>query len=735
MLRHLHRWPGLLAALLVLVLAFSGAALSLYPALERLAVPQAESTLTVADLAARVASAHPGLEQIRRAPSGRVVAWWFEGGKPGAAVIDPATGADIGSPDPLPGSRFLTDLHRELFADDTGRLIAAAGAALMLALSISGVWLVARRMGGWNRWFARTRGPFAGRLHVELARFAVGGLILSSVTALWMTASMFSLVPDVAAEPAPALATANLPRLAYDQIPALANTPADALKELSLPSSDDPTDTFKLTTDGGVALIDPGTGAMLSSATPGFFEKVTEIMIMLHTGQGAPVLGLLLGLMALSVPALALTGAQQWLAGLRSTRRIRRNTRADAAETVVLVASEGGTTWGFARTLHNGLTAAGQKVHTGPLATFDPARYAHARRFLILAATYGEGEAPTAAKGVLERIAALKSAPTAPVAVLGFGDRSFPHFCAFAESLRAAATQIGWAELLPMATVDRQSAQDFARWSRDLGAALNLPLDLTHLPERPKTSTLTLISRRDYGAEVQAPTSILRFAVPQPTLWQRLTGKALATFEAGDLIGVLPKGSDLPRFYSLASSAQDGFLEICVRRHPGGLCSGQLTDLRPGETIEGFVRLNPAFRPHKGRKPVILIGAGTGVGPLAGFLRANRRHRPMHLYFGARAPQSDLLYDAELRDWQAAGQLAKLTTAFSRHGPKTYVQDALRADGAELARLIGSGAQIMVCGGREMAASVRDALAEILVHIGQTPATLKAEGRYAEDVY
>ncbi|KQB12910.1 PepSY domain-containing protein [Rhodobacter capsulatus] len=735
MLRHLHRWPGLLAALLVFVLALSGAALSLYPALERLAVPQAASTLTVADLAARVASAHPGLEQIRRAPSGRVVAWWFEGGRPGAAVIDPATGADLGSPDPLPGSRVLTDLHRELFAGDTGRLVAAAGAALMLALAISGLWLVARRMGGWNRWFGRSRGPFAGRLHVELARFAVGGLILSSVTALWMTASMFSLLPDGAAEPAPALAAANLPRLAYDQIPALANTPAHALRELSLPSPDDPTDTFKLVTEGGVALIDPGTGAMLSSATPGFFEKATEIMVMLHTGQGASVLGLLLGLMSLSVPALALSGAQHWWAGLRATRRIRRNARAQLAETVVLVASEGGTTWGFARTLHNGLTAAGQKVHTAPLATFDPARYPQARRFLILAATYGEGEAPTAAKGVLDRIAALTSAPTAPLAILGFGDRSFPQFCGFAESLRAVAARIGWTDLLPMATVDRQSAQDFARWSRDLGAVLSLPLDLTHLPERPKTSTLTLISRRDHGAEVQAPTSILRFALPRPTLWQRLTGQGLARFEAGDLIGILPRGSDLPRFYSLASSAQDGFLEICVRRHPGGLCSGQLTDLAPGATIAGFGRRNPGFRPQKGRKPVILIGAGTGVAPLAGFIRANRRHQPMQLYFGARAPQSDLLYEAELRDWQAAGQLTRLTTAFSRHGPKTYVQDALRADASELARLIGAGAQIMVCGGRDMAGAVRAALAEILSTIGQTPASLKAEGRYAEDVY
>ena len=91
MLRSLHRWPGLIAALLAIVLALGGAALSVFPALEHLGAPQAAGNLTVAELAARVSADHPGLEQIRRAPSGRVVAYWFDGGQPGSALIDPAT--------------------------------------------------------------------------------------------------------------------------------------------------------------------------------------------------------------------------------------------------------------------------------------------------------------------------------------------------------------------------------------------------------------------------------------------------------------------------------------------------------------------------------------------------------------------------------------------------------------------------------------------------------------------
>ena len=45
MLRLLHRWPGLLAAIFVTVIALSGATLSLFPALETLQAPRAEANL------------------------------------------------------------------------------------------------------------------------------------------------------------------------------------------------------------------------------------------------------------------------------------------------------------------------------------------------------------------------------------------------------------------------------------------------------------------------------------------------------------------------------------------------------------------------------------------------------------------------------------------------------------------------------------------------------------------
>ena len=110
MIRALHRWPGLLALALVTILALSGAALSVFPAAERLAAPQTEAGLSVATLVERIQAAYPGVEQIRRAPSGRIAAYWFDQGAPGAAVIDPATGQGIAAGDPDPVERWLRQL-------------------------------------------------------------------------------------------------------------------------------------------------------------------------------------------------------------------------------------------------------------------------------------------------------------------------------------------------------------------------------------------------------------------------------------------------------------------------------------------------------------------------------------------------------------------------------------------------------------------------------------------------
>lgn len=735
MLRQIHRWPGLLAAALILALALSGAALSLFPALERLSSPAAVSGQTVGDLAAKVLAAHPGVEQIRRSPSGRITAYWFEGDVAGAAVVDPATGQDVASADQGAVQRWLTDFHRSLLLGDAGRYGSAAGAVAMLVLALSGAMLVARRQGGWQRWFARVNGPLSGRWHAELARVAVVGLGLSALTALWMTASSFDLLPSDEANPVLPQTVSGQVGLSPAEMASLQQTPMADLRDLTFPYAGDATDVFTLTTGAGTGYIDQGTGEMLAWQAPGPWTTVGEWIYLLHTGDGAALWGLLLGLAALTVPVLSVTGGLIWWRNRQSRPRLHGMVAASAAETVILVGSEGGTTWGFAASLARAMQGHGQGVHLAALSSFAPQTYAHAKQIVVMTATWGNGDEPTSAKGALERIAKAAPLTGVPLMVLGFGDRTFPAFCAHAEAVQSAAHAAGWALPMALDRIDRQSPQAFARWSRALGDLIGLSLDITHQPEPPQSIALRLLSRKDYGDSVQAPTSILRFALPQTPLWQRLTGRGFGRFSAGDLLGIVPEGSTVARLYSLASAQSDGFVEIVVRKHTGGLCSGQLLALQPGDTVQAFLRPNPGFQPDRSLAPLILIGAGTGIGPLAGFLRANRGHRPMHLWFGARHPQADFLYAEDLTTWQTDKRLTGLRTAFSRMGRRHYVQDSLREDAEAIRRLMAQGARVMVCGGREMAQGVRDAMTDILHPLGLSPATLRAGGRYAEDVY
>ncbi|MGJ4931899.1 PepSY domain-containing protein [Bradyrhizobium sp. HKCCYLS2038] len=734
MLRWIHKVLALAVLLPVIVLVLSGSVLSVIPASERAGAISPGRT-SVADLAGRVANSSPGVEQIKRLPSGKVIAFYAGADGPAASVVDPSSGKPASDYVRSPFERWMTNLHRSFFLDDGGRVAAGASALAMLVLTVSGLQMTARRMGGWRHVLGYSRGGGVSRLHADLGRLAAFGLVLSTVTALYLSLATFGLIPDGTPQ-APAFpnVTSGGPHIPIEQMTALRAIDLAELRELTFPNRANPDDLFHLTTAVGEGYVDPASGEMLAWQAHTAAQRIYEFIYMLHTGQGLWWLGLLLGISALSVPVLSASGAVMWWSRRRTHARIADDVLAKNADTVILVGSEGGSTWGFARTLHAALTANGHRVHAAPMNSLLPS-YPSARRMFLLTATYGDGSAPATASVFLKRLDAISELPSFPVAVLGFGDRQFPQYCQFASDVEGALARKGWTSLMPLETIDRQSGQEFARWGEALSGVMGEKLVLAHVPERSHTHTLTLIDRVDYGAEVQAPTCVLRFALPKSGMFARLAGKGWPRFAAGDLIAILPPDGTLPRYYSLASSARDGFVEICVRKHPGGLCSGLLHGLQPGDKVEAFVKANPAFHPAHGRKPVILIGAGTGIGPLAGFVRANDARRPMHLYFGGRDPASDFLYQDEIDGWLGEERLTSLTTTFSRVKGGGYVQDRLRDDADRLRTLIAGGAQVMVCGGRGMAAGVMQAMADVLAPIGLAPVALKAQGRYVEDVY
>ena len=78
---------------------------------------------------------------------------------------------------------------------DAGRIAVALTALGLLVMSLTGTVLLARSLGGAGALLRPVRGAAARRWHGELGRLALAGLLLSSLTGAFLSATTFDLVP------------------------------------------------------------------------------------------------------------------------------------------------------------------------------------------------------------------------------------------------------------------------------------------------------------------------------------------------------------------------------------------------------------------------------------------------------------------------------------------------------------------------------------------------------------
>ncbi|WP_180028072.1 PepSY domain-containing protein [Acinetobacter sp. YH16032] len=525
-------------------------------------------------------------------------------------------------------------------------------------------------------------------------------------------------------------------------------------------------------------------------------EKIMSSMLPVHRGSFfGPIYQFFAMLAALAMPLFFVTG---WMLYLK--RRKQKQLTREAKQNLAVVdvdpnvkpwliayASQTGVSEQLAWRTASILQAARQPVTVKSVQSLTTNELQTASQILVVASTYGTGEAPDLAASFEKK---LMSHPLnlshAQFAVMALGSREYPDtYCSFGHRIYDWFNASGATPLFNVIEVDNANNQDIQNWTDALAQAAQLELatlSIDKVFDQWKLQKRTLLNPNSLGqpaynlelesdhdaiwqagdiAEIQPGNSIERIqaflqqhnldealvlATTGQTLVESLWNKNLNSeiqpfATAEELVEQL---ENLPtREYSIASIPTQGMMRLVVRQQRDeqqqlGLGSGWLTHhVAVGAQVQLRIRTNESFHLIDDNRPIICIGNGTGIAGLMSLISARVRldYTDNWLIFGERQREHDFFYKETIEAWQNTAMLKRIDLAFSRDQPeKVYVHHILRQNADEVVKWIHQGAVIYVCGSiNGMASDVDLALIEIL---GETTVDeLRQAGRYRRDVY
>jgi sulfite reductase (NADPH) flavoprotein alpha-component len=796
----LHWCFGITAGLVLAIVGVTGGMLSFEDALLRalnpgvMTVQPRDTPLAPAALLERVRGQRPGERiaslQLSADPRDAAVVGFAarDGGRRGERWhVDPYTGTLLDAPRYQDFFRTTMRLHRWLVADDVGKQVVGASTVILVFFCLSGLYLRwPRRRGSLRTWFAldwRQKGRnFLWHLHAIVGTWALLAYLVMALTGLWWSYGWYrDAVNDWATggkprQEAPAAASGRGDPPPFDIDAAWQAftdaAPAWSSATIALPKDDQPVSVRYLDADPAherarneLALdrwtLQPVAHERYDEGS--WRQKIGASMFALHRGSFFGTGGVVAFMVAsFAMPLFAVTGWMLYLDRRRRRRVVRDVAGAIAAgpasaapqsaveddpALLVLHASQTGTAEALALRTAASLREAGCPAEARGLGSLAPSELALRRRVLFVVATYGDGDAPDAARAFAR---ALRDTPPAlpdlQYAVLALGDSDYDDsFCGFGRELDDRLRRTGARPLFDRVEVDNEDPAALRHWQHQLA----LFGDRSDIADwRPpdyrawRLADRRLLNRGSVGGEAW-----LVELVPEDPADLR--------WQAGDVAEIGPRatagnaatdagGAPLPsREYSIASVPEDGRLQLIVRRmtYPDGrpgLGSGWLTcGVDIGGRVDLRVRANPGFRAPRDDRPVLLVGNGTGLAGLRALLKARiaAGHRRNWLLFGERSAAHDGFHSEELEAWRRQGDLQRLDLVFSRDQPeRRYVQHALADAAEEVRRWIAEGAAIYVCGSlRGMASGVDETLERILGRA--TLDAMAADGRYRRDVY
>ncbi|HXE06980.1 MAG TPA: flavodoxin domain-containing protein [Acidobacteriaceae bacterium] len=140
----------------------------------------------------------------------------------------------------------------------------------------------------------------------------------------------------------------------------------------------------------------------------------------------------------------------------------------------VLYATQSGTAEGLARKVAKELKSRGHIATLSSLEGYTPAALAEERYAIVIASTYGDGDAPDSAGPFYEKLCVehFPRYQDLTYAVLALGDSHYEQFCRFGADLDNKLAALGAVRLLERVDCDVELDETFARWKQTLLARL-----------------------------------------------------------------------------------------------------------------------------------------------------------------------------------------------------------------------------------------------------------------------
>ncbi|TYR37791.1 FAD-binding oxidoreductase [Sphingobacterium phlebotomi] len=617
------------------------------------------------------------------------------------AYVDPRTGAVLGE------IKLQSDfiqwniaLHRSLFLKEPGRIIVGVVSFLLLLITISGIVLIAKRQQGLRNFFAKINKDFFSQyFHVVSGRVFLIPVLMLALTGTHLFMVRVGLaggenrtIDHVSAE--------DMEQKALADFPVFQQTLLADVEKIEFPfMPDDPDEFYVLKLKDRELYVHQITGEIVEETRYPYSLLLEKLSFDLHTGRTNAIWAVILGFASLNILFFIYTGFA--ITFRRKGTKVKNKFHASTAEQVILVGTENGSTLAFANKIHQQLLVLGHKSFLTEMNRFTS--FPKATHLLVFSSTYGLGTAPANATLFDRLLAKYPQDQPVQYAVIGFGSKAYPDFCAYAKQVDELLAKQSWAtRQLDLHTVNDRSAEEFVAWVKAWNGKSSGELGVTSALYETKITGLKKFNVLE-KTKVTADNSTFKMVL-QP--------QGRQTFQSGDLLAIYPTNDGRERLYSIGKKGRN--IQLMVKLYPNGLGSEFLYDLAKGDSISGRIVVNKRFHFPAKAPAVAMIANGTGIAPFLGMIEENKNKIPVRLYAGFR--YNNVLskqYRQFADEAITVGKLTDFQMAFSREQDRRYVMDLIRKDAPFFSELLEKNGVIMICGSLAMQMDVEDVLSQI----------------------